>query len=75
MFHCNAHTCECVSIELSIAPVVVFQNLMQRSAVPPPDANRLLLKRAPRERLHRRLVRVKAVHVRAVPDAVVVPDV
>ena len=36
VFHCSAHTCECVSTELSIAPVVVFQNLMQRSAVPPP---------------------------------------
>ena len=31
---------ELVSIELSSAPVCVFQNLMQRSAVPPPDASR-----------------------------------
>ena len=28
-------------MELSSAPVCVFQNLMQRSAVPPPEASRL----------------------------------
>ena len=28
-------------MELSRAPVCVFQNLMQRSAVPPPEASRL----------------------------------
>ena len=37
-FHSSEQTWEPVSMELSIAPVVVFQNLMQRSAVPPPEA-------------------------------------
>ena len=36
-FHSSAHTCEPVSIELRHAPVCVFQNLIFRSAVPPPD--------------------------------------
>lgn len=38
------HTCDLVSTELSMAPVSVFQVLMQRSAVPPPLASRLLWK-------------------------------
>ena len=33
-------TCEPVSMELRRAPVWVFQNLMVRSAVPPPLASR-----------------------------------
>ncbi len=33
-----------VSMELSRAPVCMFQNLMQRSAVPPPEASRLAWK-------------------------------
>ena len=37
----RARACELVSMELSSAPVCVFQNLMQRSAVPPPEASRL----------------------------------
>ncbi len=35
-------TCDLVSILLTQAPVCVFQNLMQRSAVPPPEASKLL---------------------------------
>lgn len=34
-------TCDLVSTELSMAPVSVFQVLMQRSALPPPLASRL----------------------------------
>ena len=44
LFHCSAHTWLCVSTELSIWPVLVFQNLMHRSAVPPPEASRLAWK-------------------------------
>ena len=37
----RAHTWDLVSTELSMAPVSVFQVLMQRSALPPPLASRL----------------------------------
>jgi hypothetical protein len=33
-------TCECVSTAFRQAPVLVFQNRIMRSAVPPPDASR-----------------------------------
>ena len=39
-----ALTWEPVSMELRRAPVWVFQNLMLRSAVPPPEASRLAWK-------------------------------
>ena len=42
LFHTREHTWELVSMEFTHAPVCVFQNLMHRSAVPPPDASRLL---------------------------------
>ncbi len=38
--HMRLHTWEPVSTDSSGVAVVVFQNRMQRSAVPPPDANR-----------------------------------
>ena len=44
------------------APVGVFQNLMQRSAVPPPEASRFDWKEAPRERLDGGAVGGEAVH-------------
>jgi hypothetical protein len=44
LFLQGQHTCEPVSMELSTAPVWVFQNLMHLSAVPPPVASRLLWK-------------------------------
>ena len=40
LLHTRLHTCEPVSMQLSGVFVVVFQNRMQRSAVPPPLANR-----------------------------------
>jgi hypothetical protein len=42
LLHCRAQTCDLVLILLTQAPVCVFQNLMQRSAVPPPEASKLL---------------------------------
>ena len=36
--HMMLHTCEPVSTLCSAVPVVVFQNRIVRSAVPPPDA-------------------------------------
>lgn len=39
LLHKTEHTCEPVSIELSIAPLFEFQNLIVRSAVPPPLAS------------------------------------
>ncbi len=38
-------------MELSSAPVCVFQNLMQRSAVPPPEASRLACAPRPARRV------------------------
>ena len=39
-FQSKAQTCDPVSMELSSAPVLAFQNLMVRSAVPAPDASK-----------------------------------
>jgi len=38
--HAKLHTCDPVSTHCSGRPVIVFQNLIRRSAVPPPLANR-----------------------------------
>src|SRR5258708_529274 len=38
--HCRAQTWEPVSMELINDPEAAFQNLMLRSAVPPPEANK-----------------------------------
>jgi len=40
LLHSRAHTCEPVSTEFKHAPVWVFQNLMQWSPPPPPEARR-----------------------------------
>src|SRR5207237_8461639 len=40
LLHARLHTWLPVSTSLIIAPVLVFQNLMLRSAVPPPEARR-----------------------------------
>lgn len=43
LFQSSVDTCDTVSTELRHAPMLVFQNLMHPSSVPPPDASRLLL--------------------------------
>ena len=40
LLHIRLQTCDPVSIQLRGVPESVFQNRMQRSAVPPPEANR-----------------------------------
>ncbi|KNC30303.1 hypothetical protein FF38_07384 [Lucilia cuprina] len=39
--HSKAHTCDLESTELINEPLLIFQNFMHLSAVPPPDASTL----------------------------------